>query len=213
MAKKKNTPTPKQHEILDFIEGYIKDNGYPPSIREICDAVDLRSSSTVYTHLEALKRKGYIERDETKTRGIRLTGTKNLVNPYLDIDYDASIVQVPVIGKITAGAPILAVENIERSFPVPRDFTNGRESFMLRVVGDSMVEVGICDGDYVLIAKQNTAVDGDIVVALLEDEATVKTFYKEKDCFRLQPENRYLKAIYVNELIILGKVIGVFRKL
>lgn len=103
MAKKKNTPTPKQQEILDFIEGYIKDNGYPPSIREICDAVDLRSSSTVYTHLEALKRKGYIERDETKTRGIRLTGTKNLVNPYLDIDYDASIVQVPVIGKITAG--------------------------------------------------------------------------------------------------------------
>lgn len=213
MAKKKNTPTPKQQEILDFIEGYIKDNGYPPSIREICDAVDLRSSSTVYTHLEALKRKGYIERDETKTRGIRLTGTKNLVNPYLDIDYDASIVQVPVIGKITAGAPILAVENIERSFPVPRDFTDGLETFMLRVVGDSMIEVGIHDGDLVLIAKQNTAKDGDIVVALLEDEATVKTFYKEKDCFRLQPENRYLKAIYVNELIILGKVIGVFRKL
>lgn len=213
MAKKKNTPTPKQQEILDFIEDFIRDNGYPPSIREICAAVNLRSSSTVYTHLEALKRKGYIERDETRTRGLRLTGTKNAVNPFLDIDYDAPVVQVPVIGKITAGAPILAVENIERSFPVPRDFTGSKETFMLHVSGDSMVEAGILDGDMVLVSKQNTAIDGDIVVALLDDEATVKTFYKEKDCYRLQPENRYLKAIYVNDLVILGKVIGVFRKL
>ena len=213
MAKKKNTPTPKQQEILDFIEAYIRDNGYPPSIREICAAVQLKSSSTVYTHLEALKRKGYIERDDAKTRGIRLTGTKNAVNPFLNIDFDAPVVQVPVVGKITAGAPILAVENIERTFPVPRDSTSSKETFMLRVVGDSMVEAGILDGDMVLVARQNTAKDGDIVVALLEDEATVKTFYREENCFRLQPENRYLKAIYVNDLIILGKVIGVFRKL
>lgn len=213
MSKNKSTPSAKQREILDFIEEYIRGYGYPPAIREICMAVGLKSSSTVYAHLESLREKGYIERDETKTRGMRLTGTKDLVNPFLDLDYDAEIVTVPVIGKITAGAPILAVENIERTFPVPYDFTKGRESFMLNVSGDSMIEAGIHDGDMVLVARQSVAIDGDIVVALIEDEATVKTFYKEKNSFRLQPENRFLKAIYVDELIILGKVIGVFRKL
>ncbi len=212
--KSKLTPSPKQQEILDFIEDSIKEKGYPPSIREMCKAVGLNSSSTVFSHLAALEKKGYIERDDSKTRGIRLTGTKSVVNPLLkQTESVADVLQVPVLGKVTAGAPILAVENIERTFPVPEDFAAGGELFMLHVSGDSMIEAGILDGDYILVRRQNSAVDGDIVVALLEDEATVKTFYKERDCFRLQPENRYLKAIYVRELIILGKVVGVFRKL
>ena len=213
MARKPaNLPSPKQQEILDFIEDSIKINGYPPSIREICAAVGLTSSSTVYTHLAALEKKGYIEKDGSKTRGIRLTGTKAAVNPFMLQDFDSEFVNVPVLGKVTAGTPILAVENIERTFPVPGDFLSG-EAFMLHVSGESMIEAGILDGDYILVQKQSTARDGDMVVALIEDEATVKTFYKERDCFRLQPENRYMKAIYVKELIILGKVVGVFRKL
>lgn len=212
--KSKMTPSAKQQEILDFIEVSIREKGYPPSIREMCKAVGLNSSSTVFSHLAALERKGYIERDDSKTRGIRLTGTKSVVNPLLKTpSSSAEILQVPVLGKVTAGAPILAVENIERTFPIPQDFAGNSEMFMLHVSGDSMIEAGILDGDYILVRRQSTAVDGDIVVALLEDEATVKTFYKERDCFRLQPENRYLKAIYVRELIILGKVVGVFRKL
>jgi len=213
MARKPTTlPSPKQQEILDFIEDSIRRNGYPPSIREICSAVGLTSSSTVFTHLAALEKKGYIEKDDSKTRGIRLTGTKSAVNPFFTQDIDQESVNVPVIGKVTAGMPILAVENVERTFPVPGDFLSG-EAFMLHVSGESMIEAGILDGDYILVQRQATARDGDIVVALIEDEATVKTFYKERDCFRLQPENRYMKAIYTKELLILGKVVGVFRKL
>ena len=139
MARKKNTPTPKQQEILDFIEAYIRDNGYPPSIREICAAVNLKSSSTVYTHLEALKRKGYIERDDSKTRGIRLTGTKNVVNPFLNIDFDAPVVQVPVIGRLLLARQFLLSKILREHFLSP-GFTSSKETFMLNVVGDSMVK-------------------------------------------------------------------------
>lgn len=210
----KSTPTPKQEEILRCIESYIKDKGYPPSIRDICKEVNLSSSSTVFTHLASLEKKGYIQRDDSTTRGIRLTGTKSVVTAYIDKqNTENDIVSVPVIGKVAAGSPILAVESIERHFPIPSDFANGQEVFMLKVAGDSMIEIGILDGDYVLVQRQSTANDGDVIVALLEDEATVKTYYKERDCFRLQPENRHLKAIYTKELIVLGKVIGVFRKM
>jgi repressor LexA len=210
------TPSKKQLEILSFIEKYIKDFGYPPAIRDICVAVDLSSSSTVFTHLNKLEKMGFIERDESKTRSIRLARSKFPSVSYdmvkINDDEKAESITVPVIGKVTAGLPILAHESIERTFPVPLDFLND-DGFMLRVSGDSMIEAGILDGDYILVQKQSTAEDGDIVVALIEDEATVKRFYKEKDYFRLQPENRYMKAIFVTDLSILGKVVGVFRKL
>jgi len=212
--KPKTTPSPKQLEILACIEASIINRGYPPSIRDICKAVNLSSSSTVFAHLSSLESKGYIERDTSTTRGIRLTSMKDAVHSSFNSqDMDAKIIEVPVIGKITAGSPILAVENIERTFPIPQDFIRGKETFMLHVSGDSMIEAGILDGDYILVERQNVANDGDMVVALIGDEATVKTFYKEQDCFRLQPENRYMKAIYTKELLILGKVTGVFRKL
>ena len=213
-GRPKNAPTAKQEEILDCIESYIKEKGYPPSIRDICREVNLSSSSTVFTHLAALEKKGYIQRDDGATRGIRLTGPRSINSAYVDSGAsDADIISVPVIGKVAAGAPILATENIERSFPIPGDFAPGKEVFMLSIKGDSMIEIGILDGDYVLVQRQSSANDGDVIVALLDDEATVKTFYRERDCFRLQPENRYLKAIYTKELIVLGKVIGVFRKM
>jgi len=212
--KPKLTPSPKQLEILACIEASIKKKGYPPSIRDICKEVNLSSSSTVFAHLSSLESKGYIERDTSTTRGIRLTSMKDAVHSSFDSqDMDSKVIEVPVIGKVTAGSPILAVENIERTFPIPQDFIRGKETFMLHVRGDSMIEAGILDGDYILVERQNVANDGDMVVALIGDEATVKTFYKEQDCFRLQPENRYMKAIYTKELLILGKVTGVFRKL
>lgn len=216
MGRRANqNPSKKQVEILRFIEEYISKYSYPPSIRDICAAVDLSSSSTVFTHLNKLEQMGYIERDESKTRSIRLARQKYpsaaAGNPSFSAE-ESDYTNVPVLGKVTAGLPILAHECIERTFPVPLDFLR-REGFMLRVSGDSMIEAGILDGDYILVERQNTAEDGDIVVALIEEEATVKRFYKEKDYFRLQPENRYMKAICVNELMILGKVVGVFRKL
>lgn len=208
-------PSKKQLEILNFIEKYINQYSYPPSIRDICAAVSLSSSSTVFTHLNKLEQMGYLERDGSRTRSIRISGFKN---PAAASDFpslseeEKNFTMVPVLGKVTAGLPILAQECIERTFPVPLDFLRS-EGFMLRVSGDSMIEAGILDGDYILVERQSTAEDGDIVVALIENEATVKRFYKEKDYFRLQPENRYMKAIFVNDLTILGKVAGVFRKL
>ncbi|MBE7056967.1 MAG: transcriptional repressor LexA [Ruminococcaceae bacterium] len=207
-------PTAKQEEILNCIELYIREKGYPPSIRDICKEVNLSSSSTVFSHLAALEKKGFIQRDDGATRGIRLTDPRSVNSACVDSKASADdIISVPVIGKVAAGTPILATENIERTMPIPGDFAPGQEVFMLTVKGDSMIEIGILDGDYVLVQRQSTARDGDVIVALIEDEATVKTFYKERDCFRLQPENRYLKAIYTKELIVLGKVIGVFRKM
>ncbi len=179
------------------------EKGYPPSVREIGAAVGLNSSATVHSHLNSLEKKGFIRRDPTKPRAIEI----------LDDSFQSVVdaVPVPVVGRVTAGAPILAVENIEDYFPLPRQVIRDQEVFILQVRGDSMVEAGILDGDYVLVRRQNTADNGDIVVALLGDEATVKTFYKEKTHIRLQPENRSLSPILTQNVIVLGKVIGVFR--
>jgi len=195
----------KQLEVLSFIKKEINKKGYPPSVREICDAVMLKSTSTVHGHLERLERKGYIRRDPTKPRAIEVLDSSSLVSSRKEM------VELPIVGKVTAGLPILAEENIEDFFPVPVEFIGNNDAFMLIVKGDSMINAGIFDGDYVIVRQQSVAKNGDIVVALLNDEATVKTFYKEKDYFRLQPENPYLMPIIVKELSILGKVIGVFR--
>ena len=197
--------SPKQQEILDYIKNEILDRGFPPAVREICEAVHLKSTSSVHSHLEALEKNGYIRRDATKPRAIEIIDDNfNLVRK--------EVVNVPVIGTVAAGQPILAVENIETYFPIPSEYMPNEQSFMLKVRGESMINAGIYDGDMVLVRKQNTAQNGDIIVALLDDSATVKTFYKEKDCCRLQPENDTMDPIIVKEdLRILGKVFGVFR--
>lgn len=195
----------KQLEVLRFIKGELTKKGYPPSVREICDAVSLKSTSTVHGHLERLEKKGYIRRDPSKPRAIEVLDGDNFLPTRKEM------VNVPIIGKVAAGSPILAHENIEDYFPIPVDFLGNQEAFMLIVKGDSMINAGILDGDYIIVRKQSTARNGDYVVALINDEATVKTYYKEKDYYRLQPENPYLLPIVVKEINILGKVIGVFR--
>ncbi len=196
----------RQVAILNFIKKELQKKGYPPSVREIGEAVGLSSSSTVHGHLAHLEEKGYLRRDPTKPRAIEvLEGNSNFVRK--------EIVNVPIIGKVAAGQPILAVENVEDTFPLPVDFVNNDNVFILSVRGDSMINAGILDGDYVVVRQQAHAKNGDIVVALLEDEATVKTFYKEKDYVRLQPENPSLDPIYTTDVKVLGKVIGVFRRL
>lgn len=221
--KKSNELGKREKDILNFIEKQIKENGYPPSVREIGKSVGLSSTATVHGYLTKLEEKGYIKKENQKGRTLRLLkGTKNESKNNSQIDLKESgknlytnkeLVEVPVIGKITAGAPILAVENISDTFPIPIDFVGNSESFMLTVSGESMIEAGILDGDYILVKKQNVARNGEIVVALIEDEATVKTFYKEKDYIRLQPENSAMDPIIVKNCEILGKVAGVFRKL
>ncbi len=195
----------KQLEVLRFIKEELMKKGYPPSVREICEAVKLKSTSTVHGHLERLEKKGYIRRDPTKPRAIEILNNDNF-NPA-----KKEMVNLPIIGRVAAGTPILAQENIEDYFPVPVDFLGNQESFMLIVKGDSMINAGILDGDYIIVQKQSTARNGDYVVALINDEATVKTYYKEKDYFRLQPENPYLLPIILKEVNLIGKVIGVFR--
>ncbi len=196
----------KQLEILEFLKSELYDKGYPPSVREICEAVNLKSTSTVHGHLERLEKKGMIRRNPTKPRAIEI-----LDNSPLAIARD--LVEVPIVGKVTAGRPILAVENIEDTFPLPLDFLHGDDNFILIIKGESMIDAGIYDGDYVVVKQQSHANNGDIVVALIEDEATVKRFYKEKDRIRLQPENPCMKPLFFNDLTILGKVTGVLRKL
>ncbi len=196
----------RQIAILDFIKKEIRKKGYPPSVREIGEAVGLSSSSTVHGHLAQLEEKGYLRRDPTKPRAIEVLGDDN---PLIKKE----MVTVPIVGRVTAGQPILAVENIEDTFPLPLDFVRNDNVFMLSVRGDSMINAGILDGDYVLVRQQSTAHNGDIVVALIEDEATVKTFYKENDYIRLQPENPAFEPIMTRNVSILGKVTGVFRKL
>ena len=195
----------KQQEILDYIKNEILNRGFPPAVREICEAVHLKSTSSVHSHLEALEKNGYIRRDATKPRAIEI----------IDDNFNLArreVVNVPLVGTVAAGQPILAVENIETYFPVPAEFMPNEQSFMLRVKGDSMVNAGIFDGDQVLVKQQTSAKNGDIVVALVEDSATVKTFYKEDGYYRLQPENDYMDPILVQDnLQILGKVFGVFR--
>ncbi|KGG80269.1 hypothetical protein Y919_07160 [Caloranaerobacter azorensis H53214] len=200
----------KQFEILEFLKKEIQIKGYPPSVREICNAVGLKSTSTVHGHLLKLEKKGYIRRDPTKPRAIEILDKDNVYNYYSKKE----IVEVPIVGKVTAGEPILAVQNIEDTFPLPLDFIqNDQEVFILSVKGESMINAGILDGDYVIVRQQNYANNGDIVVALIGDEATIKRFFKESDHIRLQPENQYLKPIIVKDVKILGKVIGVFRKI
>jgi len=197
----------KQIEVLEFIKKELATKGYPPSVREICEAVNLKSTSTVHGHLERLEKKGFIRRDATKPRAIEVLDGNNHLFPRKEM------VELPVVGKVTAGQPILAQENIEDIFPVPIDFVGNDVSFMLMVKGDSIINAGILDGDYVIVMKQSYANNGDIVVALIEDEATIKRFYKEKDHFRLQPENPFYDPIITKDLSIIGKVIGVLRKI
>ncbi len=196
--------TPKQQEILDFIKKEILHRGYPPAVRDICEAVHLKSTSSVHSHLETLEKNGYIRRDPTKPRAIEI----------LDEDFNLNrkeMVQVPIVGNVAAGMPILAVENIEDYFPMPAEMLPNKEVFILHVKGDSMINIGILDGDDVIVEQTNTAENGEIVVALLDDSATVKRFYKEDGYYRLQPENDTMQPIIVSHVEILGKVIGLLR--
>ena len=217
MAKRDpNSINKRERAILDYIEKQSQVNGYPPSVREIGKAVGLKSTATVHGYLAKLEEKGYIKKESQKGRTLKLlkgSSGKATTESRKDFYTGREMVDVPVIGKITAGAPILAVENITDTFPIPIDFVGNSESFMLTVRGESMIEAGILDGDYILVKKQNVANNGEIVVALIEDEATVKTFYKEKDYIRLQPENSTMDPIIVPDCKILGKVAGVFRKM
>lgn len=198
--------TPKQKEILEFIKNTILSKGYPPAVREICQAVNLKSTSSVHAHLETLEKNGYIRRDPSKPRCIEIVDDSfNLTR--------REIVNVPVVGTVAAGSPLLAVENIDNYFPLPAEYMPNGELFMLNVQGESMINVGIYDGDQILVKKQNTARNGEIIVALVEDSATVKTFYKEDGYYRLQPENDSMEPIIVNDVQVLGKVIGLFRML
>jgi repressor LexA len=198
----------KQDEILEFMKKEVREKGYPPSVREICTAVNLKSTSTVHGHLSQLEKKGYIRRDPSKPRAIEIIDMQQSQTPQRELAF------VPIIGTVTAGTPIFAEENITDVFPIPVDYLSNKESFMLNVKGDSMIEAGIFDKDLILVQKQNYAQNGDIVVALIDDDyATVKTFYKEKEYIRLQPENSSLSPILVRDVRILGKVIGLFRKI
>lgn len=195
----------KQQEILEYIKHEIINRGFPPAVREICEAVNLKSTSSVHSHLETLEKNGYIRRDPTKPRAIEIVDDNfNLVR--------REMVNVPIIGRVAAGEPLLAIENIESYFPIPAEFMPNSQTFILNVKGESMVNAGILDGDNVIVEQCSSADNGDMVVALVDDSATVKTFYKEDGYYRLQPENDYMDPIIVRgELQILGKVIGVFR--
>lgn len=196
--------TPKQTEVLEFIKKEILKKGYPPTVRDICEAVNLKSTSSVHAHLESLEKNGYIRRDPTKPRAIEI----------LDDDFALTrreVVNVPLVGRVAAGEPLLAVENVENYFPMPVEMMPNAELFMLKVKGESMINIGIYDGDMILVQQQKDARNGDVVVALVEDSATVKTFYKEADYIRLQPENDNMEPIIVKDCEILGKVIGLFR--
>ncbi|MFK3959208.1 transcriptional repressor LexA [Guptibacillus hwajinpoensis] len=200
----------RQQDILDFIKVEVKQKGYPPSVREIGEAVGLASSSTVHGHLARLEKKGYIRRDPTKPRAIEVLG----LDETIDIPRQHTV-NVPVIGKVTAGQPITAIENVEEYFPLPEQFAQDEEhTFILVIEGDSMIEAGIYNGDMVIVKQQPTANNGDIVVAMTDEgEATVKRFFKESNYFRLQPENSSMEPIILDSVSILGKVIGVFRSI
>ena len=194
----------KQREILEYIKQEILNKGYPPAVREICEAVDLKSTSSVHSHLETLEKNGYIRRDPTKPRAIEI----------IDDNFNLTrreVVNVPLIGQVAAGQPLLAVENITSYFPIPAEFIPKEEVFMLNVKGESMVNAGIYDGDQIIVKQQSTASNGEIVVALVDDSATVKRFYKENGHIRLQPENDFMEPIIVDSSEIIGKVIGLIR--
>lgn len=194
----------KQLEVYNFLKSYTENRGFPPSVREICEAVGLSSTSTVHGHLKRLEKKGLIKRDPSKPRALEIvelnTNKKEMIN-------------IPIVGKVTAGVPILATENIEDTFPLPLEYIrHNKELFMLKVTGKSMINVGINDGDLAIIEKTESAVNGEIVVALIDNEATIKTFYKEKGHFRLQPENDNMDPIIVEDCSILGKLVGIYRQ-
>lgn len=194
----------KQQEILEYIKDEILHKGYPPAVREICQAVNLKSTSSVHSHLETLEKNGYIRRDPTKPRAIEIMDDTFNLNR-------REMVNVPILGNVAAGEPLFAEENIEDYFPIPAEMVPNSEVFMLHVRGESKINVGILDGDNVLVQQQSTAKDGEMVVALVEDSATVKTFYKEDGYIRLQPENDTMEPIIVPDCQILGKVFGIFR--
>ena len=194
----------KQKEILEYMKQEILNKGYPPTVRDSCEAVQLKSTSSVHSHLETLEKNGYIRRDPTKPRAIEI----------IDDNFNLTrreMVNVPLVGRVAAGEPILATENVESYFPVPAEYMPNAETFMLKVKGESMINVGIFDGDQILVEKCSTARNGDTVVAFVDDSATVKTFYKEANHIRLQPENDTMDPIIVDNCEILGKVFGVFR--
>ena len=194
----------KQQEILDYIKSQILERGFPPAVRDICEAVHLKSTSSVHSHLETLEKNGYIRRDPTKPRAIEI----------LDDSFAMmrrEMTSVPIIGHVAAGEPLLAEQNIEDYFPIPVEMLPNANTFLLKVQGESMVNAGILNGDLVLVKEQHNAANGEVVVALIDDGATVKTFYKEAGYIRLQPENDYMDPIIVPDVTILGKVIGVFR--
>lgn len=194
----------KQLEILEYIKSEILRIGYPPAVREICEAVNLKSTSSVHSHLETLEKNGYIRRDPTKPRAIEI----------IDDNFNLTrreMVNVPIVGQVAAGEPILAEQNVTDYFPIPVEFMPNNDTFLLSVKGESMINAGILNGDFVLVEMTPVASNGEMVVALVNDSATVKTFYKEENCYRLQPENDTMEPIIVSEVEILGKVIGVFR--
>lgn len=196
--------TPKQQEILEYVKSQILSRGYPPAVREICEAVHLKSTSSVHSHLETLEKNGFIRRDPTKPRAIEI----------LDDTFQLTrreLVNVPIVGTVTAGEPILAVENIDGYFPVPPEYLHNKQTFMLKVKGESMINVGILNNDLILVEQQPNADNNDIVVALLDDSATVKRFFREDGHIRLQPENDFMDPIIVDDVSIVGKVIGLFR--
>lgn len=196
--------TQKQEEILNYIKNEILERGFPPAVREICQAVHLKSTSSVHSHLESLEKNGYIRRDPTKPRAIEILDESfNLLRK--------EMVNVPVVGTVAAGQPILAEQNIDSYFPIPAEYMPKEQSFILKVKGDSMINAGIFNGDSVLVKQQTTAENGDMIVAMIEDSATVKTYYKENGHYRLQPENDTMAPIIVEDLQIVGKVFGVFR--
>ena len=215
MAKKNST---KQQEILEYVSKCVLENGYPPSVREICAAVGFKSTSTVHAYLKKLTESGLLQKDPTKPRAIKIldragfkktTQTTNTNEGYYT---SHEMVDVPIVGKVAAGQPILAVENITDTFPLPVEFVQNSDAFMLKIQGDSMIDAGILDKDFVLVKQQSSAINGDIVVALIGEEATCKTFFKEKNYIRLQPQNSTMEPIIVKDNVsILGKVIGVFR--
>ncbi|TGE31253.1 transcriptional repressor LexA [Desulfosporosinus sp. Sb-LF] len=195
----------RQTKILEFIKQEIRKKGYPPAVREIGEAVGLLSSSTVHGHLQTLEEKGYIRRDPTKPRAIEILDSSS------DMSISKKVVHIPIVGRVIAGQPVLAVENIEGTFPLSADLVRQDDVFMLRVHGESMIDAGILDGDFIIVRQQNEARNGEIVIALIGEEATVKRFFKERTLIRLQPENSSMEPIYSQNVSILGKVIGVFR--
>ncbi|MGF0095371.1 transcriptional repressor LexA [Peptoniphilus sp. SGI.035] len=198
----------RELEILFFIKRFIESKSYPPTVREICSGCNIKSTSTVYYALEKLESTNYIKKDASKTRAIEIVPQDDDI-----LMLKKKTVDVPIVGRVTAGAPILAVQNIEDTMPLPVDFVSNKELFILKVRGESMINAGIFDGDYVIIEKTNSARNGEKVLALIDDEATIKTFYKEKNRYRLQPENDTMEPFYFDKVDILGKIVGLYRKI